>query len=420
MDNNKEGIMGPLRGNFPESPIGRSQDTKPIHPTQKKVTEISKKAKEAEDLSKTPRKLTRQVSLRDVKSGEKSEAAEIEKKEGGLWHCLSRTPNKEGGYIYHFQLKPEFDDITPHPDIEERRETNAAKTKEMFPAIETIGSRYALLDPKADQDTKIEACIDDAIKVGPPFIARMHREHIKSRLSEEIESQIQEHLILQDLGYKAERTEDGVYLSLPDQEALLAKWELLRETRPTLPPFDIISSEGIATDIDFLEAFFTHDALLSTGKEFVHDHLSHVSSQILLLLSGTPLDYKEERVRQIKKFARSYRNLIVVKRHIEEGKVHRPKEELERIKKRLNQFEAVLGAAVDVTSNYSSYTYLRQLNVTFGMVTLDPKFRDVWVKRYGDEGLHPDLPWTFKEGEIKEILTEIDALLHPQDKKKII
>ncbi|MCB1137006.1 MAG: hypothetical protein KDK78_12120, partial [Chlamydiia bacterium] len=77
------------------------------------------------------------------------------------------------------------------------------------------------------------------------------------------------------LGYQWE----GNTLILPDRDALQARWEHLRTDRPDLhlPEISIYSCpEGKAEDADFLFAHLRHDAVLSEGDEFVHDHIYHL------------------------------------------------------------------------------------------------------------------------------------------------
>ena len=84
------------------------------------------------------------------------------------------------------------------------------------------------------------------------------------------------------LGYRVFEKEDAIFMEMPDLETLLGGWENLRELHPeeNLPPFRMISSEGVADDLSFTEAHLAYDALLSDGKEFCHDHHSHVMSRL--------------------------------------------------------------------------------------------------------------------------------------------
>lgn len=59
------------------------------------------------------------------------------------------------------------------------------------------------------------------------------------------------------------------------------------------------STKGIADDMEFIEAYFAHDSLLSSGKEFFHDHVAHIIPTIHLMLNSgvdTNPTYEKERV----------------------------------------------------------------------------------------------------------------------------
>jgi len=74
-----------------------------------------KKAKEAEDNLKivSVRNRSRSDPIKPDKSLFISEITkEINDKTASLWECVGRSPNKLGGYLYHFKLKPEYDFIT--------------------------------------------------------------------------------------------------------------------------------------------------------------------------------------------------------------------------------------------------------------------------------------------------------------------
>lgn len=85
--------------------------------------------------------------------------------------------------------------------------------------------------------------------------------------------------IAKEIGYKTESTRDGrLILYLLDKDALIANWNKYCTKNPELklPPLDIVDGEGIAGDLEFVEALLHHDALLSRGKEFVHDSTAHI------------------------------------------------------------------------------------------------------------------------------------------------
>ncbi len=82
------------------------------------------------------------------------------------------------------------------------------------------------------------------------------------------------------------------YLICPKTETLRQRWEELRKRAvgKNLPELKILSSSGIATDKEFIEAFFICDLLSSNKEEFLHDMSCHI---ILILL--TILEFAEEK-----------------------------------------------------------------------------------------------------------------------------
>jgi hypothetical protein len=70
------------------------------------------------------------------------------------------------------------------------------------------------------------------------------------------------------------------YLEIPDRKTLIARWEMIRAHCPSLPELDILETDGVAGDLEFVDAYLNHDILLSNGAEFVHDHTTHVFNTI--------------------------------------------------------------------------------------------------------------------------------------------
>lgn len=264
------------------------------------------------------------------------EQQEIEQRSGEFWECLSREKAARAGFVYKFRLRDDFDDVTPHENRVARTKAAELKSKKMFPAIELTGTQMLALDPHVPESE---------LKSGTLKI----REHLQ---------------LLMQLGYRTERKEDGVYLYLPDREALLANWETLREIDPQLPGLTIQSSEGIASDIDYVKAYFTHDAVLSTGKEFLHDHQAHILSVIVLILSSEkPSDelgqnpaYRTEKSRMVRLLGKAYRRVMIARELCRTNFLKLSEVELELLKKHLPKIEATLGSFADIFSSKDKYT----------------------------------------------------------------
>lgn len=280
---------------------------------------LASKAKEAEDLPQPRPLLKRQAS------GRSARLSEIEKiqRSGEMWECKERMPDRHSnGNIYVFKLKDEYD--YTKGNWAQKFKNIIEKQESIFPATEPIVSDMKSLQ----DDLRGEGC---------------------SRY-------------LKDLGYDTIRSEDGLYFHLPDKEVLMARWELLRQKMPNLPKLDIASSEGVADDISFIETYFTHDALLSSGKEYLHDHFAHIIPILHIILESTgrlnafpnSSAYAQERNRLVKLIIPAYRRIMIAKREIDEGIRRLSGDQLSEIEKNLCVIRASLSAIVDGLSNLSS------------------------------------------------------------------
>ncbi len=106
--------------------------------------------------------------------------------------------------------------------------------------------------------------------------------------------------VLRRLGYQLTDNAGGKkILTLPDRKAFLAAWEAMRQERfleIEWPDITIASDRGIASNRAFIRAILSHDRLLSSGLEFVHDHFYHISTlvNLVLTLSAYYLKYSPE------------------------------------------------------------------------------------------------------------------------------
>lgn len=195
---------------------------------------------------------------------------EASKHSGALWHCLFRATDLFAGYRYTFRLKEEYDDVTPQdPQIRQNRRLAALqKRKEIVPAGEYLGSEIRYFTPE---------CL-----YAPSF---------------------------QALGYEMKVQKEGVFLVLPDKEAILSRWKFLKISRRELPNLKILSHPGLADDHTFIKAFCSHDALLSCSSHFIHDHFHLLRTLILMFDSGRDDNptYGHERRRLVKLIKQAYR-----------------------------------------------------------------------------------------------------------------
>ncbi|HEY5259411.1 MAG TPA: hypothetical protein VIJ46_02105 [Rhabdochlamydiaceae bacterium] len=321
--------------------------------------------------------------------------AEIAQRDGVLWQCIGRKSDGPG-FIYEYKLRDEYNDVTANPDAKKRGAAATQKMREAFPAVEDYGANVLYLDPQVP------------LKDLSPDAQSM-RAYLKDLLA---------------LGYRAERREDGVYLYLPDREALLARWDKLREVRPQLPDLRILTSQGIADDLSFARAFFTHDALLSTSKEFVHDHLSHVIPTLALILVAEARDkpsaYRDERSRLAHLLGKAYRRIMITRSLLENNILEIPEDKLRWVRQDLPKIEATLGTLADVVSSMGTYEETAEIDKAlvysrnaFFRAWDNPNWKVYFERRFGAENIDTsDLQQVW--GFLEEFEDAFDALPKPQ------
>ncbi len=350
----------------------KAESTTPVNEKVKRVV----KAKEAEDLGR-PARITRSHSMTQLIPGQKTEKEEIAARNGTIWTCVSRKPNKLGGYIYNYQMK--YDSESELLD----------RMDKIFPAVETTGNEGNI--PFVD--------------ISPFQSFSIHRElgYSYERKYERIQP------LKSPYPWMVMHTESkfvGAEISLLDRDALMANWEKLRETRPNLLPLDVVSGEGIADDMEFVESYFSHDVLLSSGKEFVHDSIVHVLP--VLQNIGIHQSYNKQRFIFVKSILKMYRPLMIAKKEMEEGKSN-ISEDL------LSKLNLVLGYITDVVSSFEDMKrYLEHLEIRERIIIErlwehpNPGEKDFIVRRFGVKKLSNESFSSVWE-KIKQIEADFDA-----------
>lgn len=183
-----------------------------------------------------------------------------ESRSGEIWEYMGEKPNPRGGKLRVFKSKLPQSSLTK-PVI-------AEKSEKMFPALE----------PFEDQ-IRHDIFAGDAFK----FLSR--------------------------LGYA--KSEHPFEITLPDHDALKANWHHLQQENRTLPNLDLASFDGnLVDDEEFARTLLSYGAILSDGKEFVHDTFYHV---IPLLLGMRKPKWEEGRahvVQLMKKCGEKVRQAI--------------------------------------------------------------------------------------------------------------
>lgn len=291
-----------------------------------------------------------------LKDKKPTENEEINNRSGHVWKCIDRKKDFSG-YLYLFEIRIEFNDLTAKSPEEAEKFRQALKEKknEIFPAVE--------IDPYY------------FYKYGGgsnPFGRT-----------------------LGDLGYKSKMEPGRICFWLPDREALLDRWENLRKDYKRLPELDIFSSdEDTTSDSEFIEAYLKHDILMSTKKEFVHDSTVHAIPILVNMINSSSGDsYREEMNKVKENIARSYRVIQAKKREIMTN------EEMSEIEKTplmetLKQVETIFSSFVDGISVISiekaktgSDNFFEYLS---GHFFKDDNWKCYFGKRYGKNSFSPE------------------------------
>jgi hypothetical protein len=219
------------------------------------------------------------------------ERFKIKEKKSGLWNCFGRTIDPvSNGFLYQFSFKSEYQFF----DALEIKQT------EIFPAIEMSAEAVHLqfnenaiaarIHVKEQILKDIEKKISQA-KINnnnPGFYTGFQFQVALDRLDREkrvVESELKALnfslkavSFLNELGYKTDNSTGEIVLTLPDHEFLMFYYNRVRKEQKNLnlPKITLASSNGIASDLEYVFALMKHDGLLSNSTEFVHDHLQHI------------------------------------------------------------------------------------------------------------------------------------------------
>jgi hypothetical protein len=329
------------------------------------------------------------------------EEQELRKKDSEMWECVGRKLDKFGGYIYTFRMRKEFDFVQNLNTIQ-ARDNYQKKIEEIFPAIEPQAQTlkweffcskntdfFNQLGYSMEVDSLLDIlCLPDR----EALLARWSKVQVdRSKFLDELFHQLKQLKGAELLEYWDKIQEKHPYLpnlrsivdvgKLDDPDYLLSIWEIIR---PELPDLDIASGDGIASDIEFVSQYFSHDALLSSGKEFIHDHMNHVFPTIELILTcQAPMPYKKAKFELVQWIAKAFRRIEIAKKELEFQKGN------DDLKSGIKKMELTLGLIVDGLSAQNKFELegIEDLiHKLTGFWEVGEKFNDkVWESRFKDE-----------------------------------
>lgn len=297
--------------------------------------EIQSKSKALETFQNTQKEEKLSKIKEQKEMDEQSGVHYKERLSGEMWDCIGRRlfqfdeHSPPCGYLYQFNIKPQYDTFSLHSDLHFKKAEVAKKKSEIHPALEPSTLQVALSYGGAEEILTQIFSDELAEKKGTSLQKMSLDDTINLKLAtqnalkyvELAYSSRPDRKYFNELGYRSFTDNEGCLIfELPDLEALLRGWESLQSKYPekNLPNLDIISCEGISDDLPFVQAYLDHDAVLSNGKEFVHDHHTHVRTRIWRMLKGKK-SYLDEKERLCKLFEILY------------SAMHQAKEDEERV-----------------------------------------------------------------------------------------
>lgn len=221
-----------------------------------------------------------------------------QEKSGHLWDFTKVYRNHNGGYLYNFVLKPEYNSLAKfyynesgefQPMTQEKYRTISNNTKrkndQIFPAIEQTWTNLIFLKDRITSTEYTTVMASTILKFDSNQNTDINTKisfHEKYFNTSFLPILPDLHTLGYSLNYDANRM--NVVVTLPDRDALLLNWKVLQQKYPDLPDLYIEPAEGSASDTDFLDSFMKGYFVLSENQEFIHDHTTHLLRYTVYLL----------------------------------------------------------------------------------------------------------------------------------------
>ncbi len=302
-------------------------------------------------------------------------------KSGGIWECIDEIEDLNGGHIYKFVLRRDIDPLQKLNNPETAKNKMYQELEKMFPAVEpTPYEVYIMLNNKitkeeylqCEAERKVQYAKEEFDSIFCNFENIYEKQHnfeqyltennfpnacldliknafedfnsldeYKAKLSEMLpilanpdsypddihtKSDLAKHAeFFNKLGFNSYKDSEGRYvLTLPDVQALQARWDQIMKENTDLPRIKILVAKSIASDEDFVKACLRYDVLVSSGTESIHDLIYHVASLISRILSCVDGKrdemYLEEKERLNELLGKAYQKIMFVKQ--KNGKVN--------------------------------------------------------------------------------------------------
>lgn len=381
------------------------------------------KAKEMEDIDPPKPLRSRRLSVSSKPVLWKKEDLET-----AAWECVDRITGKNRiGFVYKFKLRDAYNPEipgsisikTPQLSLYKDKLLNLAKNHYAeYPAIApTYFDSIATIDKKdLDRANKVKMYgdfffsnffpfKDDPVVSDADFNVfvnsvenryNMHFFNIFYSNYQDLDDLNFKIKYANLLGIKSEKTQEGIFMYMPDKDALKYNYEQLRKMPglSALPDISILDANGALNDEDFIWGFLTHTITLSSSKEFLHDGYLHVLPTLLHIIKttfsnpvskGSSSDYNDQRWSYIKNNVLPYLK-IVFDLKIGQTKNSLTKKELED-KEYVKQLKTTISHFIDVITNSNKpihFSYAINIQENFFKGALDSVVRKyVLEKTYG-------------------------------------
>jgi hypothetical protein len=355
-----------------------------------------------------------------------SKEEDIKQKKGKIWTCIDRIVDAETGeFSYLFEIESKYN-IFQNEDANKNYDEILPN---MHPAVEYGPLSLYFLDPNHNIKDYISIIYEQNIKkeernskVLTPEEKLTHFNQVTEYITKKRGKDFEFAPIFNKLGFIAIIKENGTFqVQLPSRENLLQRWENLRKDCYYLPPLSISSSEGIASDDEFMDGYIKHDFLLSTGEEFFHDIVAHGIPILIQLLDLERLPYYIVEKRKIQTEIISGLNDISIVQNMIQSGIFVP----DYISKNLPKMKAGFSALLDIWT--ASPNPKMDLSKTFFSDFISneawtiPAWQIHWKKRFSDENIDFNIlksVWngvfncihTSKEYQLQELQNQLKVL----------
>lgn len=222
------------------------------------------------------------ISRKNLHYVESNENDPIRQFDGLCWKCIAVTSYKNEGKILTFKLLDEYNNTLGSDKLDNKVRQNALDNQNsfIFPAIELPDCSF---------------------------------------LNRSINTPLETAQILNQLGFrfyevKKGEPDSGAYIEVPDNTALVTRFNRILSVPYGYKPLDFISIDGTTEDITFINAYVEHDGVYATKKELIHDAFYHVIPRIMLMIAsgGNDKVYAEEKKRIVQLIKGAHRRIEVI------------------------------------------------------------------------------------------------------------